>query len=94
MALAGTLAQGGFGLPDGTLEPFQQELEDGAETIGVHFGNVLERDLAAIEVFNHGHHGHTFSPSVVRVVDVSRPRYEGSSSALVWHRDLGAVHTS
>jgi hypothetical protein len=53
MALAGTLAQVGIGLPDGILEPLQQEFQDGRETVGMHLGNVLKGDLTAIEVCNH-----------------------------------------
>jgi len=53
------LAQLGMGLPDGRIQPLQQALEDGGETIGLPLGNILEGDLALIEGVNHGHCGHT-----------------------------------
>ena len=56
---AQTLAQLGLDLPDGVLQPLQQELKDGGETVGLHLGNILEGDLASIEVVNYVHHGHT-----------------------------------
>jgi hypothetical protein len=55
---AQTLAQLGLNLPDGILQPPQQELKDGGETVALHLGNILEGDLASIEVVNHIHHGH------------------------------------
>jgi hypothetical protein len=56
---ARTLAQLGVDLPDGVLQPLQQEFQDGGETVGRHLGNILKGDLAAIEVVNHVYHGHT-----------------------------------
>jgi hypothetical protein len=55
---ARTLAQLGVDLPDGVLQPLQQELKNDGETVGRHLGNILEGDLAAIEVVNYVHHGH------------------------------------
>jgi len=52
------LAQLGMGLPDGIIQPLQQDLQDGGETVGLHLGNILEGDLALIEGVNHGHRGH------------------------------------
>ena len=40
-------------LPDGVIEPLQQDLQDSGETVGLHLGNPLEGDLASIEVLNH-----------------------------------------
>jgi len=56
---AQTLVQLGLDLADGVLQPPQQEIKDAGETVGLHFGNILEGDLASIEVVNHVHHGHT-----------------------------------
>jgi hypothetical protein len=55
---ARTLAQLSLDLPDGVLQPLQQELKDSGETVALHVGNILEGDLAAIEVVNHVHHDH------------------------------------
>jgi len=45
-------------LPDGVIQPLQQDLQDDGETVGLPLGNQLEGDLASIEVVNHWHHGH------------------------------------
>jgi hypothetical protein len=58
MDRARTLVQLGLDLPDSVLQPPQQELKDGSETVALHLGNILEGDLASIEVVNHIHHGH------------------------------------
>src|SRR6266568_4622262 len=52
------LAQLAVDLSDGRIEPLQQEIQDGRETVGLHFGNILQGDLAVIEGVNHGHRGH------------------------------------
>jgi hypothetical protein len=48
-----------MGLPDGVLQPLHQQLQDDGETGRLSFGQILEGDLAAIEVINHGNRGHT-----------------------------------
>jgi hypothetical protein len=40
----------GVGLPDGIFELLQQQLEEDGETLRLPLGNILEGDLAAIEV--------------------------------------------
>jgi len=56
--VACALAQLGVDLPDGVIQPLQQDLQDDGETVGLPLGNPLEGDLASIEVVNHWHHGH------------------------------------
>jgi hypothetical protein len=56
--LAGALAQLGVDLPDSVIQPLQQDLKDGSEIVGLHFGNTLEGNFASIEVLNHWHRGH------------------------------------
>jgi hypothetical protein len=40
-------------LPDGIIEPLQQNLKDDVETVGLPLGNILEGDLASLEVVNY-----------------------------------------
>jgi hypothetical protein len=47
------LAELGVDLPDGVIEPLQQDLQDDVETVGLPLGNILEGDLASLEVVNH-----------------------------------------
>jgi hypothetical protein len=58
MDRARTLVQLGLDLPDSVFQPPQQELKDVGETVVLHFGDILEGDLASIEIVNHVHHGH------------------------------------
>jgi hypothetical protein len=59
VGLACALAQLGVDLPDGVIQPLQQDLQDSGETVRLHLGNPLQGDLASIEVLNHWPHGHT-----------------------------------
>jgi hypothetical protein len=52
------LAQLGVGVGDGGIQPLQQEIQDARETIGLHLGNILEGNLASVEVVNHREYGH------------------------------------
>jgi hypothetical protein len=47
------LAELSVDLPDGVIEPLQQDLQDDVETVGLPLGNILEGDLASLEVVNH-----------------------------------------
>jgi hypothetical protein len=46
-------------LPDGVLQPLHQQFKDDRETIRLSLGNILEGDLASIEVIDHGNRSHT-----------------------------------
>jgi hypothetical protein len=46
-------------LPDGVLQPLHQQFKDDRETLRLSLGNILEGDLAAIEVIDHGNRRHT-----------------------------------
>ena len=59
VARALALAQLGVGVPDGGIQPLQQEIKDTGETVGLHLDHMLESNLASVEVVNHGECGHT-----------------------------------
>jgi len=59
VGLACALAQLGVDLSDRVIQPLQQELQHGGETVGLHLSNALKGNLASIEVLNHWHRGHT-----------------------------------
>jgi len=78
VARAHTLAELGVHLPNGIIQPLHQELKNDGETIGLPLSNILEGDLASLEVVNHLDRGHKASPAVqvvryrpLRVLQVS-----------------------
>jgi hypothetical protein len=57
VARALALAQLDVGVPDGGIQPLQQEIQDTGETVGLHLDDILESNLASVEVVNHGQCG-------------------------------------
>jgi hypothetical protein len=49
----------GVSLPNSVLQPLYQQLKDDGETVGLSLSQILEGDLAAIEVIDHGNRRHT-----------------------------------
>jgi hypothetical protein len=58
---AGALTQLCLDLPDGVIQVLDQEIKQGCQTAGLHFGDDLEGGFASIKLINNLHAGHSIS---------------------------------